>query len=168
MADQLCANLGIPAHLHHEGRPVTVVLAAESLYRRFNLLTEGDISACIKFGDMSVNRGSLSAPDDVRINSETGSIYPDCGVLEIPANALRGAWPVKDRGSEINYSLEARHVPLRCNYAHAEVEVLKDGTKVPKLKPPTVKLEMRRQIQSLARIVSPATRQGESLPLRKE
>jgi hypothetical protein len=168
MADQHCANLGIPEHLHQEGRDATPIADSEILYRRFNLHTEGDISACIKFGDMSVNRGSLSSADDVLINSETGANYQDHGVIEFPVEALRGSWTAQDQKPSINYSLAAKHVPLRCNFAHAEVEVFKDGKKTAQLKPPTVKLKMRQQLQQFVKVIRPISISGSSLPLVEE
>ena len=166
MIDAHCASLGIPDHLHQSGRPpVSFEDLRELLFRRFHLLMEADVAACIKFGDMSVNRAALSTPEETLLNDETGGIHESCGVIAFPVSALSGDWPTDGPSGQVHYALSAEHDPMRCNYAHSLVVVLKDGIRLTKIKPTSVKLAMRRALQRHIQIRVPASRQGESLPL---
>ena len=172
MADSYCVALGVPQHLHQLERPrVAFDAPDELLFRRFNLLTEADVTACIKFNKMSVNRERFSCPEDVILNTEEGGCYDDCGVAELSVEALRGpspdgCWILKDVPGA--YKLQPVHMPLRCNYAHGEVEVLKDGQAQTKIKPVTVKLAIRRDLQPRIRVRIPLERIGHELPLGGE
>jgi hypothetical protein len=140
----------------------------ELLFRRFNLHNEASVTACIKFKDMSVNREHFAAPDDVLINTEDGGRYEACGVVEFSVESLRaptqdGCWRLQDVPGD--YELRPVHKPERCNYAHSEVVVYKDGQRHGNIKPTTMKLAIRRELESRIRVRLPAERAGERLPL---
>lgn len=169
MADPHCTDRGIPDHLHHEDRPLVEFDAArELLFRRFNLQNEATITACIKFKEMSVNRERLSAPDDALFNTEDGGRYEDHGVVEFAVESLRaptedGCWRLDNVPGA--YELRPVHKPGRCNYAHSEVLVFKDGQPQGNIKPTTMKLAIRRDLEPRIKVRLPVEQAGGQLPL---
>jgi len=164
--------MGIPRHLHSLGRKADPDFKPkEWLYRRFRY-DGADLTATIKFGRMSVNRGGYSdGPDDVLWNDETGARHENCGVVEFYVEALSGRWEHPTR--EIDYQLEPIHSPNRCNYPHSEVVVYErdrqnDECKlVGKIKPASVKLKIRQHLESWVRIAIPKKQAKETLPIEK-
>ena len=169
MADQYCSDLGIPKHLHHEDRPLVPFAETDELmFRRFNLMTESSVTACIKFSRMSVNRENFSSAEDALINTEHSGIYEGCGVVAFSVGSLlaptaNGKWQVQGVPGE--YELTAEHKPGRCNYAHSEVVVFKNGMELPKIKPITVRLAIRRDLEKRIKIQLPIEQAGAQLPL---
>lgn len=171
--DEECSSKGIPGHLHQLAQLVdSGFLSEELLYCRFKFY-EADLTAVIKFNRMSVNRGKFcKSPDDVLWNDKIGGRYENVGVVQFPVSALQGSWAhPNDKQFPVTYSLEPEHKPERCNYPHSEVVTMElnretgTSTSVSKIKPPSVKLEIREHLQSLVTIALPIDRSGETLPI---
>ena len=168
MADAHCSSLGIPEHLHSEGRSALPFTDGnERLYRRFELIAEAEITACFKFNEMSVNRGSFSTAEETLLKDDDGGHYERCGVIEFTVSALHGEWTSGQGTQLVTYTLRPTHVPKRCNFAHAEIVALKNGQPQTKIKPPTVKLAIRRDLRKHIRVCLPVERAGEQLPLNE-
>jgi len=64
------------------------------------------------------------------------------------------------------YSMRPEHRPLRCNYPHTEVVVYKEenGTETLQelIKPTSIKLKIREELQKHLKVALPIERQGET------
>ncbi|MCX6876026.1 MAG: hypothetical protein NTW21_19795 [Verrucomicrobia bacterium] len=122
---------------------------------------------------MSVNRGKFSeSPDDVLWNDKAGGRYENFGVVQFQVSALQGRWDhPNDKQFPVSYRLEPEHQPERCNYPHSEVVTIEfnretgTSTSVSKIKPSSVKLEIREHLQNFVTIALPIERSGETLPV---
>ena len=100
MADPECLALGLPEHLHREERAVLGMDdGGERLFRRFNVHTQGTVTACIDFRRMSVNRERFSTPADALLDTEHGGQYDAHGVVAFRVEDLRspaadGLWQI--------------------------------------------------------------------------
>ena len=91
----------------------------ESLYLRYGRedFIEGQLTpAGIRFPKTSVNRGSLSQPEDV-LFAEDGK-YNGLGVVEFPVSDIPPRI-AQDQGP--TYVFFMRHVPYADNYSHSEI-----------------------------------------------
>jgi hypothetical protein len=91
----------------------------EALYLRYRgeHFVEGQLApAGISFPKTSVNRGSLSLPEDV-LFSETGK-YNGLGVIEL---AVADIPPEISQKTGPSYVFFVRHVPEPDNYSHSEI-----------------------------------------------
>lgn len=76
------------------------------------------VSEQFRVPDQSVNRSKYSQPRDV--------LYPDNhdkSVAWFPASALPAVIPVVNQKKTVEWAARVVHVPLRHNYAHAEVGI---------------------------------------------
>src|SRR5262249_31782109 len=92
----------------------------------------------------SVNRGSLSQPEDV-ING-----YPGWGIIAFPRKAIPETLSAEQGGA--TYAFRLANKIEHGNKAHADIECLKDGKVVEKSKKiaETVKAAFRESIRSQA------------------
>ena len=91
----------------------------ESLYLRYgcqDFLDGQLLSSAIRFPKTSVNRGSLSEPEDVLFD-ENG-MYKGLGVVEFKVSDLPPR-VAQDQGPA--YSFFMKHVPVSNNYSHSEI-----------------------------------------------
>jgi hypothetical protein len=114
----------------------------EALYLRYGLEDfDGECLAvtAISFPCMSVNRGTLSEPEDL-LFSQTGA-WNGLGAIEflvadIPAEVTQAQGPA--------YQFYMRHVPDPDNYSHSEIwSVQASDRDIPKTPSKTVKLDYR-------------------------
>jgi hypothetical protein len=110
-----------PERLYRRGREVIPQFdSAELLYMRYSAdnFLEGQLlpSAIRSQLKQSVNRGSLSEPEDV-LFSETGE-YNGLGVVGFPVSSIPGRVEQRDGPS---YSFFMRHEPEELNYSHSEI-----------------------------------------------
>ncbi len=173
--DEECSSKGIPDHLHQVERGVDPDFPDdEFLFRRFRL-SAPDLTSVIKFNEMSVNRARYGqSPDDVLWNDESGGRHEGCGVVQFPVAALNGEWRhPEEQKVPITYSLKPLHKPQRCNYPHSEVTAFEFNrdTKVTQaakdIKPTSVKMRIRENLQAHVKIVLPLENQGQDLPIQK-
>ena len=176
MSDLHCQSLRIPERLHREDRPLLAFEDSEErLFRRFPI-AQDNMEACIKFGDMSVNRERLSTTEislveDVLINEKTGELYEECGVAVFDVKSLRstepdGLWRVEDVLGA--FELRPKHAPNICNYSHSEIEVYKDGAKQRRIKPTLVKLAIRYHLRSRISVALPTELKGKVLKMEPD
>ena len=110
-----------PEKLYRRGREVIPQFdSAEPLFMRYSAenFVEGQLlpSAIRSQLKQSVNRGSLSEPEDV-LFSETGE-YNGLGVVGFPVSAI----PAKvDQNEGPSFSFFVRHEPEELNYSHSEI-----------------------------------------------
>jgi len=100
----------------------------EFLYRRFHPdhLDGNEIAIeAVELPDMSVNRSRFGPPGWLLLEED----YEDWGVL---AFRVRDIPPKREVWHEgvVAYALEPRHVPLRNNYPHSEIWILRDGIRI--------------------------------------
>lgn len=143
-----CVRLGIPTHLHQDGRaPDSTFPQAEGLFRRFRPdveIVDGKPPATIfEFRRMSVARsGYCQQAKDVLYDDEHGQHMFGWGVVEITVGvieSLRYTNPVTN--DQVTFKL--RHDPKPCMYPHSEVDVLVNGEPVAELKTRTIRLAAR-------------------------
>ena len=154
--DEKCSLLGIPTRLHRCGRPADQNFeSTEELYRWFVPLPEAVqdnwIWHPVSSGDMSVNRGKYSVPEDVLYNTKDGNhrfgkariatfLVEDISIL---------SWNHPTEPSK-NYKMRVIHEPEDCMYPHSNVQVLMNGDHIPPDKlPKTVKTQLRRDLTRL-------------------
>jgi hypothetical protein len=165
-SDPECLEKGIPEHLHQlDEEPDNEFDAAELLFRRFTFGME-TLKQIIVFKRMSVNRANHGrGPDDALWNCEEGGRHNDCGVAQFAVGALDQKWEHPTEAN-ISYSLRPEHVPLKCNYPHAEVVVYKEengtATAQNEIKPTSVKTRIREELGKLLKVALPTERQGET------
>jgi hypothetical protein len=144
--------------MYRRDRPLVPEFAgAEALYLRYGLEDfDGECLAvtAIKFPCMSVNRGTLSEPEDV-LFSQTGALNGlgavECLVADIPAEVTQAQGPA--------YQFYVRHVPDPDNYSHSEIwSVQASNRDTPKAPSNSVKLEYR------VRLSRRITRDGVRIP----
>ena len=166
MSDSSCNKIGIPERLHHEGREIVAFdKPGETLFRRFNLENQGDITACISFKNMSVNRGLLSELKDALLNTQTGETYLGHGVIQFCVRDVELV-SIKLEMNNSVYGLRPVHAPNKCNYSHSEVIATKDSHLTPEINSATVKLEMRKAFKRFVKVALPIDRAGEELPVK--
>jgi hypothetical protein len=119
---------------------------SELLYRAFRqLCPENKVSAAdIKFPDISVNRASLSKPEDL-LNSKTQPI----GVCSFLVSGIPSGYS----DSNINYNFVAVEDPLPDNPAHAEIRTLVNGVHSSKEPPKRIKRQFRIDLSNEIKIV---------------
>ncbi len=132
--------------MYRKGRPVIPTFDfAESIFLRYGIddFLDGQlIPAAIRFPKQSVNRGSLSKPEDVLFH-ENGK-YDGLGavaftVVDIPERIIG------DQGS--TYVFFMHHDPHEDNYAHSEIWSDQEQRTGEYRKPsPSVKLKFRIQL----------------------
>jgi len=152
-----CGSLGIPEHLHTNGKAPDHNFDPDELYyRRFASVDEissaGGISeSAISTQNMSGNRSKYSAPDDVLFNINSSEHFTSWGVWEVDIAAiceLAFTHPVEAR----NYTVRVVHTPEECMYPHAEIQILENGEPVKRIKSTVVKTKIREAISHLTRI----------------
>lgn len=165
-SDPECQGKGIPVHLHQLGRPVDGNFQpSELLFRRF-AFGKDTLKHILVFNRMSINREKHGhEADDALWNCEQGGRHENCGVAEIPAGAFSQKWQHPTEPNTF-YSMRPEHRPLRCNYPHTEVVVYKEGNGTETLqeliKPTSVKLKIREELQKHLKVALPIERQGET------
>jgi hypothetical protein len=106
--------------MYRNGRPIQPRFDfGELLYLRFGLddFVEGQlVTAAIRVPGQSVNRGSLSRPEDVLFHPEGG--YNGLGAVEFKVGDIPGTL-VGDQDSTFMFFMQ--HVPLEENYPHSEI-----------------------------------------------
>ena len=117
-----------PEMLTRDRKPDPHFEDTERLFRRFppGCLDGAEIAiAAVELPDMSVAREKYGQPEWLLLDDE----FSRWGVF---AFLVRDLPPKKEIWHEgvIPFSLEARHVPLKFNYPHAEVWVFRDGIHV--------------------------------------
>lgn len=125
--------------------PIADFEAHELLYLRYGAdeFVDGQLDpAAIRFPKQSVNRGSLSEPEDVLFDE--GGRYDGLGVVDFRVEDIPPQ-VVGDQDSIFNFSMH--HVPLELNYAHSEIWSVRSGEAGECKKPsPSVKLKFRIQL----------------------
>lgn len=153
--DNECLALNIPEHLHLCDRPTMSAFdPRESFYRRF-AYDKADVTQSISFDSHknSVNCASLChSPQDALIRTKDGMLYQSMGVLCIRLESLHNrAWLDSDGTT---YTTKFDHQPERCNYAHCNLLLLKDGIPI-KSKAGALKMKIRESLRKELQIVHP-------------
>jgi hypothetical protein len=129
--------------MYRRGRPVLPVFGPdEALYLRYGSddFVAGTLgSSVLHFPRASVNRGTLSEPEDV-LFSESGE-YNGLGVIELRVSDLPGT--IEQPGGPA-YRFHMEHTPLDENYSHSEI-CSEQAARTGRLQDPskTVKLRFR-------------------------
>lgn len=109
-----------PDRMYRRGRPILPHFdSGERLYLRFGLddFVGGQLAiAAIRVQRQSVNRGSLSRPEDVLFHPEGN--YNGLGAVEFKVEDIPGT-VVGDQDSTFMFFM--RHEPIEDNYAHSEI-----------------------------------------------
>jgi len=154
MPDPDCADKGIPEHLHRCDRGASEIPDGTLAYRRFRASVTVDkdgnedlfLGISFSSNQSSINRADLcEAPSDVLFNSMQGGQYEGYGVLSFPIDILKAtaSAPLEVENNSDRYVVSVEHSPDQCNYAHCNLVVRKNGEPVPKIKPTTVKSQLR-------------------------
>jgi hypothetical protein len=172
--DEACSKRGIPVHLHQLDRTANQDFSdpEELLWRRFPFEAE-DLTSIISFNGMSVNRQKDGeSPDDVLWDTVNGGRHHGYGVVEFSVGSLQRCWDHPEPvGNPLTFSLVPEHKPEQCNYPHSEVvaHLYNRSTTelqcLTKIKPTSVKLKIREDLQSSIRIVLPIKRSGDRFPI---
>jgi hypothetical protein len=116
-----------PEMMQGERLPDQEFLDEELLFRRFSFenLRDGEISpAAFELPDMSVNRGKYAKPDHLLVSEQNKEFgVASFRVEDVPVNDA--VWH-----STVKYLLQVFHEPHRKNYAHCEIRVFRDGTRI--------------------------------------
>lgn len=168
--DRGCVEKNIPRRLHARGRPVCPEFKRwEKAYRRHplaNLATE-DVTAIISFEDRknSVNRSGYSRPSDVLILHDSGERLRRHAVLEFEISSRKFEWDGQNPGT---YEFRIVHDPKDCNYAHCNMQVFKDGKRVPNFsRPQGIKLKIREHLGEMLRVALPSEFGGKKPPIKE-
>jgi len=161
MACSDCLKLGVPVHLCAEGKPAQMPFVEdELLYRRHDEnivceLIELDlkiVERIFRLKNDSINRSTLSKLEDVLID-DNGRSYLKYGILSIPVKDLSQEFVYDSNGRKKTVRLVAEHVPLECNYAHAQISCYIDGVLKEDGRPPdSAKVFFRRHFLRCASI----------------
>jgi hypothetical protein len=156
--DPECAAKGIPEHLHQCGRSANQQFdAGELLYRRVRLPCQ-ELTAAISFDrkSSSVNRSKYChSSDDVLWNDEHGGRHEGYDVLQFPADAFEGKkWQTEDNRQ--SFTIEVFHDPKKCNYPHSDFRFIRNGQETDKVKPGSIKMQIREHLLSLIKIARPS------------
>lgn len=168
MGQSDCARLGIPSHLHRNGRDTVQIESIDCLYLRHPPLPAGgkyqnDIPD-YRLLEQSANSRLLNLkgePEDVLYNIRDGNHHlnlqvaclsvSDIWKLDIPnphtiqyADDLKTIIKSQDR-----YSFAVTHKPADCMFPHCDITALKNG-KAPKDISPGIKTTIRRNLAALA------------------
>lgn len=166
--DSVCDARGIPAHLHKMGREPEPMEPGERVYRFFRVGIEEDLSLAISFNykRSSVNRAKYSkSPDDVLWDDERGGQRSGYGVVSLPGDIFDDQSWSPDQ-SDIVFRLAVKHEPRQCNYAHCSIIAFKGEESVEEIKPPSVKLKIRKWLEGKVVVELPSERAGQLMPLR--
>lgn len=111
-----------PERMYRRGRPVIPVFEPEELLYRRCTLDEVDgehlAPTAISFKGWSVNRGSLSEPEDVIVG------FPGWGIARFKVvDVPRG---LNTEGTTY-YEIRVEHEPEENNYAHTEIRTYRNG-----------------------------------------
>lgn len=106
--------------MYRNGRPVLPINdPLESLYLRYfaDNFVDGQLqTAAIRFPNQSVNRGSLSEPEDVLFDEQ--GRYDGLGVVEIMVHEIPET--IADANGT-QFSFNVSHSPEEKNYSHSEI-----------------------------------------------
>lgn len=122
--------------------PVPHFPLGESLYLRYGIeeFVDGQLAlGAIRFPEMSVNRGSLSEPEDALFSEDRR--YDGLGVVAFKVADVPGRI---DQENGPAYVFFLRHAPLEDNYSHSEICSAPEA-QPESIRPPsnTVKLKFR-------------------------
>jgi len=129
MASQ-CDQLGIPKHLHKNGRGQDENFSkTEKLFRRINpdgFLPNGHISSqCLSVNDMSLNRGRYSKfPEDVLYDIKKGEHFVFFGIIEIEVGFVESPSYDHPEKESCVYTFKMKHEPEECMYPHSVLQIL--------------------------------------------
>lgn len=151
-----CADLGIPEHLHQNGRTAENenFTPDERMFRRFR--PKDSLSEIVKtnfdFKSMSFNRERYSNPEDVLYNIKENNHYNDCGVASLTVYEIERIQIPHPDDKQL-YTFKAVHDPEECMYPHSIVQVFKNGNKVSEIKPSSVKSLIRDEYEKSIMII---------------
>jgi hypothetical protein len=147
--DAECATRGIPAHLHTGQRgKIEDFPNDERLFRRFR--SGDDLVESLSFDRKSSSfcRSSLChGADDALWKSEApeGGRFAGAGVLSFSAKSfINRRWHTQDGAT---FEIEICHEPTRCNYAHSDFRMMRNGEACEKIKPSSVKQQIRKALR---------------------
>jgi len=158
-----CSELGIPSHLHRNGRGIDPHFEPEEhYYRRFKRTVhnvpvvgeDGRISGSIvSTRNMSGNREKYcNSPDDVLYDINSADHFFAWGIWEVKISKVEGLrfnHPVEARA----YTVRVVHEPEDCMYPHSIIRVLENGEPVPRIKSNMVKTKIREAIAHHTRVI---------------
>lgn len=157
--DPICAERGIPSHLHTgERQPNQAFEENELLYIRFRVETR-KLKSVIGFRHQSASRSVLceGGPDDTLFNCEEGGRYENWGVAQVPVWKVLS---IKEMLEERSFSLHAIHKPTQCNYAHAEIVAHEGDAEVGDIGPKSVKKKIREALHESITVALPVAEAG--------
>lgn len=110
------------------------------------------IGARVRLPNTSVNWGKYSKPWDVVFDNK------GCGIVMWCVRGLPAELPtvLPDKNAKV-HSFSPGHVPLDQNYSHSEIWCFKEGKRVEKSLPDTVKKEMRTMLGDRGCLLWPPT-----------
>ncbi len=161
--DPTCSELGIPSHLHRNGRGIDPHFEPEEhYYRRFKRAVQnvpvvgedGRISeSIVSTRNMSGNREKYcNSPEDVLYDINSAEHFFSRGIWKVQVSSIDGMsfnHPEKARA----YTIRVFHNPEDCMYPHAIVQVLENGKPITGIKSKSVKTKIRKEIARHTRVI---------------
>jgi len=141
--DLACSSLGIPEHLHTNGRTPVKLDEDAGLYRRFRAEALAFLPDAISFdkASSSVFLESLcKEPSDSLLNDQTGEHRRDLGVARLRVADISETWQTEDGAT---WEISVMHSPLRCHFAHGDLCFSRNGQPMDKIKPSSIKRKIR-------------------------
>ncbi len=154
-----CDELGIPKHLHRDGRPINARFQKkEWLYRRMlpgEFLSNDQISAAsIKISEMSVNRDKYTKfpQKDVLYNVNSTDHFFSWGIVKIRVDFLEGL-KFRHPTLEKTFTFKVMHDPGKCMYPHSILLTLVNNESVQSDLPKTLRATFREEFRTNCAIV---------------
>ena len=160
--DPTCSELGIPSHLHRNGRGIDPHFEQEEhYYRRFQRLPRTEVIdkdgripfTIITTRDMSGNREKYcKSPEDVLYNINSAEHFFSRGIWKVQVSSIDGMIFNQPENARA-YTIRVFHDPEDCMYPHAIVQVLENGKPITAIKSKSVKTKIRKEIARHTRVI---------------
>ena len=161
MPSPACLELGIPAHLHEDGRPLDDTFSPDE--RLFHRIPPGFVHSnkvlpeAIKTRRTSVVREKYSnGPMDCLFDATGGGHCLGFAVAEFRVQQVENLSNMHPTTGE-PYTFKVRHDPLECLYPHCEIRTLQAGKVIEEITPKSIKTWLKQELARLAVIVHPAS-----------
>lgn len=158
--------MSIPQRLWISNRPEDPNFEPdEVLYRRIQTPLPADFRDDDTIGvelfeikDDSYNRSKYCSTEyDVLFNTriqDNGQHYSNWGIISVTVGEMIEPVPFNLQGKMVECQLLPEHAPGICNYAHTEAWFYRDGIKVSKNKPPSMKTFFRRRLLKTLKVIA--------------
>lgn len=90
-------------------------------------------------------------PEDALYDGENGKHCLNFPVVQFPVSAVQSL-QTEHPNTHTVFTFSVRHVPSDCIYPHSEIHTFEDGQLIPEIKPPSVKLWLRKQLSEISAV----------------